>query len=108
MIWDCNLSGELDRDGVRPGRADPVVRAGLRGALQPCCASAADWLLGRRAGRGISVSHVASYTVAQITGGIVGAVLANVMFDRRVLQIATKDRVTDRSFSSVRSSPRRG
>ncbi len=56
--------------------------------------SAADWLLGRRAGRGISVSHVASYTVAQITGGIVGAVLANVMFDRRVFEIATKDRVT--------------
>ena len=38
--------------------------------------SAADWLLGRRAGTGISVSHVASYTVAQITGGVVGAVLA--------------------------------
>ena len=29
--------------------------------------SAADWLLGRRAGTGISASHVASYTVAQIT-----------------------------------------
>ena len=36
--------------------------------------SAADWLLGRRAGTGISASHVASYTVAQITGGVVGAV----------------------------------
>lgn len=56
--------------------------------------SAADWLLGRRAGTGISASHVVSYTVAQITGGIVGAVLANIMFDRRVFEIATKDRVT--------------
>ena len=56
--------------------------------------SAADWLLGRRAGTGISVSHVASYTVAQITGGVVGAVLANIMFDRRVFEIATKDRIT--------------
>ena len=56
--------------------------------------SAADWLLGRRAGTGISASHVASYTVAQITGGIVGAVLANIMFDRRVFEIATKDRIT--------------
>jgi glycerol uptake facilitator-like aquaporin len=56
--------------------------------------SAADWLLGRRAGTGISVSHVASYTVAQVTGGVVGAVLANVMFDRRVFEIATKDRIT--------------
>jgi glycerol uptake facilitator-like aquaporin len=56
--------------------------------------SAADWLLGRRAGRGITASHVASYTVAQISGGAIGAVLANVMFDRRVFEIATKDRIT--------------
>ena len=56
--------------------------------------SAADWLLGRRVGTGISASHVASYTVAQIVGGIVGAVLANIMFDRRVFEIATKDRIT--------------
>jgi glycerol uptake facilitator-like aquaporin len=56
--------------------------------------SAADWLLGRRAGTGISGSHVVSYTVAQITGGIAGAVLANIMFDRRVFEIATKDRIT--------------
>ena len=56
--------------------------------------SAADWLLGRRAGTGISAGYVASYTVAQITGGVVGAVLANVMFDRRVFEIATKDRIT--------------
>ena len=56
--------------------------------------SATDWLLGRRAGTGISASHVISYTVAQITGGIVGAVLANIMFDRRVFEIATKDRIT--------------
>jgi glycerol uptake facilitator-like aquaporin len=56
--------------------------------------SAADWLLGRRAGTGISGSHVVSYTVAQITGGVVGAVLANVMFDRQVFEIATKSRIT--------------
>jgi len=56
--------------------------------------SAADWLLGRRSGTGISASHVASYTVAQILGGVVGAVLANIMFDRRVFEIATKDRIT--------------
>ena len=56
--------------------------------------SAADWLLGRRAGTGISASHVVSYTVAQTLGGVVGAVLANVMFDRQVFEIATKDRIT--------------
>ncbi|ULE35305.1 aquaporin [Mycobacterium sp. IDR2000157661] len=56
--------------------------------------SAADWLLGRRAGTGISGRHVASYTVAQVTGGVTGALLANIMFDRDVIEISTKDRVT--------------
>ena len=56
--------------------------------------SAADWLLGRRAGTGISGRHVASYTVAQVTGGVAGALLANVMFDRQILEISSKDRLT--------------
>lgn len=56
--------------------------------------SAADWLLGRRAGTGISASHVAFYTVAQTLGGVLGAVLANIMFDRQVFEIASKDRIT--------------
>ena len=30
----------------------------------------------------------------KVAGGVVGAVLANVMFDRRVFEIATKDRIT--------------
>lgn len=56
--------------------------------------SAMDWLLGRRAGTGIAASHVVSYTLAQVGGGVVGAWLANIMFDRRVFEIATKDRIT--------------
>ena len=56
--------------------------------------TAADWLLGRRAGTGISARHALAYTVAQVAGGVAGAVLANVMFDRRVFEIATKDRIT--------------
>ena len=56
--------------------------------------SAADWLLGRRTGTGISASHVVSYTIAQTLGGVVGAVLANVMFDRQVFEIATRNRIT--------------
>jgi len=54
----------------------------------------ADWLLGRRAGTGITGSDLAAYAVAQIAGGIAGALLANVMFDRRLLEMSTKDRVT--------------
>lgn len=56
--------------------------------------SAADWLLGRRAGTGIRGSHLVPYGLAQTSGGILGAVLANVMFDRQALEIATKHRVT--------------
>ena len=56
--------------------------------------SAADWLLGRRSGTGMSGADVGAYALAQIVGAIVGAVLANVMFDLSAFQIATKDRVT--------------
>jgi glycerol uptake facilitator-like aquaporin len=56
--------------------------------------SAADWLLGRCAGSGITGGSVAAYAVAQVSGGVVGAVLANVMFDRTALEIATTHRVT--------------
>jgi glycerol uptake facilitator-like aquaporin len=56
--------------------------------------SAADWLLGRRANSGISGGSVVAYAAAQVSGGIVGAVVANVMFDRIALEIATKHRVT--------------
>lgn len=43
--------------------------------------SIADWFLGRRAASGLSLSEVATYAAAQITGAISGAVLANVMFE---------------------------
>ncbi len=56
--------------------------------------SGADWLLGRRAGTGMSGGDVAAYTVAQTVGAIGGAVLANTMFDLAPLQISTHDRVT--------------
>lgn len=54
--------------------------------------SAADWFLGRRTGAGLSLPEVGAYTVAQVAGGIAGAVLANVMFE--VDQgLSTKDRL---------------
>jgi glycerol uptake facilitator-like aquaporin len=56
--------------------------------------TAADWLLGRRSGTGITGADVGAYTAAQIVGGIAGAWLANLMFDRQVFEIATKDRIT--------------
>jgi glycerol uptake facilitator-like aquaporin len=56
--------------------------------------SLADWLLGRWSGAGISGANLFAYTTVQVVGGIAGAVLANLMFDRRVIEISTKDRIT--------------
>lgn len=43
--------------------------------------SLADWFLGRRTGHGLSLAEVGQYCVAQVLGGVAGAVLANLMFD---------------------------
>jgi glycerol uptake facilitator-like aquaporin len=56
--------------------------------------SLADWLLGRRSGTGLRGVAALAYVAAQTVGGVAGAVLANVMFDRAALEIATKHRVT--------------
>ena len=56
--------------------------------------TAADWLLGRRSQTGISAGDAAAYTLAQIGGGISGAWLANLMFDRQWFEISTKERIT--------------
>lgn len=56
--------------------------------------SLSDWALGRRAGTGIGAKELVAYIAVQILGGSLGAVLANIMFDRRVFDIATKQRVT--------------
>jgi glycerol uptake facilitator-like aquaporin len=42
--------------------------------------SLADWLLGRRAGTGLTLSDVGAYAAAQCLGAVGGAILANVMF----------------------------
>ncbi len=57
--------------------------------------SAAHCLLGRRTGAGLPGREVATYTAAQLVGGIAGALLANAMFDLAPLQTANQ----------VRSSP---
>src|SRR5258706_3956150 len=42
--------------------------------------SLVDWWLGRRSGHGIGARHLGGYVVAQVVGGVLGAVLANLMF----------------------------
>lgn len=66
----------------------------ISGAHFNPCVTAADWLLGRRAGTGIAGSDALAYAAVQVIGGVAGAWLANVMFDRRVFELATKERVS--------------
>jgi len=54
--------------------------------------SAADWLLGRPAGTGLTSADLALYVVAQTAGGVAGAALANVMFDLVPLHTAATAR----------------
>lgn len=54
--------------------------------------SAADWGLGRRAGTGLTGREVLAYTAAQTVGGIAGAVLANLMFEVSITELATTER----------------
>ncbi|MFC0004133.1 aquaporin [Micromonospora siamensis] len=54
--------------------------------------SAADWFLGRRAGTGLTVRHLAGYLPAQILGAIAGSVLANLMFDLAAVDLSGKER----------------
>ncbi|MEU2030429.1 MIP/aquaporin family protein [Nocardia amamiensis] len=56
--------------------------------------STADWLLGRRHGTGLTGRDLGGYLTAQVGGGVVGAVLANIMFDQAALQISTHHRIT--------------
>ncbi len=54
--------------------------------------SAADWLLGRRSGTGLTGREALAYIAVQVPGGIAGAVLANLMFDVSVTDLATTER----------------
>ena len=56
--------------------------------------SAVDWFLTRGSGHGLPGREVLAYSAAQAAGGVVGAVLANVMFDLPAVQISTKDRLS--------------
>ncbi|MFC9693903.1 aquaporin [Kribbella sp. NPDC056951] len=54
--------------------------------------SLVDWRLGQASGTGITARDLAAYIPAQILGGIGGAVLANLMFDRAAVSWSTTDR----------------
>jgi len=66
----------------------PVSGAHLNPVL-----SAVDWLLGRRAGRGLPGREVGAYAAAQTVGAVAGAALANAMFAVPVTELASTRRV---------------
>lgn len=54
--------------------------------------SLAAWFAGRRSGDGLALRELAAYVSAQIAGAIGGAVLADAMFARPLVQWSTHDR----------------
>ncbi len=54
--------------------------------------SAVDWWLGRRTGSGLTSRDVTAYVPAQIIGGVLGAVLANLMYGEAAVSWSTTDR----------------
>ncbi len=69
-----------------------LMFAPVSGAHLNPMVSAADWLLGRRTGTGLTGREVLAYTVVQVIGGIAGAMLANLMFEVSLTQLATTER----------------
>ncbi|MEU0545689.1 aquaporin [Nocardia sp. NPDC005978] len=56
--------------------------------------SLVDWLAGRRTGTGLTGGEAAAYSAAQTGGAVLGAILANIMFDTAAGQISTHHRIT--------------
>lgn len=54
--------------------------------------SVADWWLGRRSGRGLTVRELGAYMPAQIAGAIGGAILANLMYGLPAVNVSQHDR----------------
>ncbi len=54
--------------------------------------SAADWWLGRGNRSGLTVPELGLYASVQVAGGILGAAVANLMYDVPLTQLATTDR----------------
>ncbi|NUW34571.1 aquaporin family protein [Nonomuraea sp. SMC257] len=71
-----------------------VVLGPVSGAHFNPVVSMADWWQGRQSGVGLTAGELASYVVAQVSGGIAGAVLANAMFDKPAITWSTTDRAS--------------
>jgi glycerol uptake facilitator-like aquaporin len=90
-----NVGLQLLENSIATALALPVLILTLgpvSGAHFNPVVSLADWWLGRRHRTGLDARMLAVYLVAQVAGGIGGAVLANVMFGLPAVQVATTAR----------------
>ncbi|CAA9414081.1 MAG: Aquaporin Z [uncultured Pseudonocardia sp.] len=71
-----------------------VVLGPVSGAHFNPAVSLVDWWLGRRDRSGLTAAELGGYVAAQVVGGVLGAVLANIMFDLPAGQIATTERAS--------------
>lgn len=71
-----------------------IVFGPVSGAHLNPVVSIADWIAGRRYRRGVSGTDVVGYVASQVAGAIAGAWLANAMFARTVVELATKHRMS--------------
>ena len=93
ITWRCGIALLENSTTTAFGLAVLILLFGpVSGAHLNPVVTVADWLARRHANSRIGGGRVVAYTVSQAVGGIVGAMLANVMFDRAVLEISTKDR----------------
>jgi arsenate reductase len=69
-----------------------LVFGPISGAHLNPVVSFADWLLGRRSGTGLSAAEAFAYLGGQVTGGIMGSILADAMFARPLVHWSTHSR----------------
>jgi len=69
-----------------------TLLAPVSGAHLNPLVSAAAWWTDRRSGTGLTVRELGAYVLAQLAGAVVGAGVANAMFERPFVQISGHDR----------------
>ena len=69
-----------------------LVLGPVSGAHLNPVVTVADWLLGRRRRTGLPLREVGAYAAAQVVGAIAGAILADAMYGRPLLEWSTRAR----------------
>src|SRR5919199_1885028 len=71
-----------------------LVLGPVSGAHLNPLVSVADWFVGRRSRTGLALGEVAAYSLAQVAGAVLGAVLANAMYGLAPVEISEHARAS--------------